>query len=501
MNKKTSVLFVLGVLVTSAGVANAQNVVYSPELAEKCKNVITVATSTIPEECRVFIPGQTPQGFQQYPSQYQMPQGYSTSTYPIFPQGGIYPQDMRNFPQGQQGVQGEFRGDMKQMPQQTQGGFRERQMMPQGIGEEQLKQMKRGVKMMEREITRIEKRFATLEAKNIVIDQAAKDAVVKIKEIIEKVNAAQKTEEVESVNMGDFGDLMQTVNEAMQKAEIGAQFPRILKEADRELTRQAGYLKKADTRAALLDVNIGSLLQDWHALVDQMTQIRDKAKADFAAGNTVDAIEALREEFFGKMEDLMQKRGAYEMLSNMTRMLRTADREVVTSGRTADRLEKKGEDIAKLREYIAQAKQQLADIRSIAKEADIDQEKLIDEIESFMDIKEAINDEIAALGGQVIQTKLPQIPGLQNFKTFEAPQGFDSFMQGQMPQGIPMQQQRQGTPGGMMQQQPQVMPVQQGGQEQMMQYQQGSAKVSIEKAIGELKAKVEQLIKEMSVSR
>lgn len=492
MNKKVFGLFVLGILAASTGVASAQDAAYSPELAEKCKNIMSVPGSVVPEECKVFMQsGMAPQ-----PMPYVMPAGYPTSTFPMPPQGGMYqqpgmpmpsqgyPQDMKGIPQMQPGMPGGFQG--------------RGQMMPQGIGEEQLKQMKRGVKMMERELARIEKRIAALEAKGVKIDASAKDAAVKIRDIIARVNAAQKAEDVESVDMGDFGDLMQTINESMQKAEIGAQFPRILKEADRELTRQQGYLKKADARAALLDVNIGSLLQEWHALVDQMTQIRDKAKADFAAGNTEAAIEAIHEEFFGKMEDLMQKRGAYEMLSNMTRMLRTADREIATSGRTADRLAKKGEDVTKLREYIAEAKQQLADIRAIGKEADVDQEKLIDEIEQFMDIKEAINDEIAALGGQVIQTKLPQIPGLQNFKPFEAPQGFDMFMQGQMPQGIPMQQQQpvqqMMPPQPMMQQQP-------GGQGTFIQNQQGNTLATMESAISVIKVKIEQLMKDIASTR
>ena len=525
MNKKVSSLFVSGVLAASiTGTASAQNVVYSPELAEKCKNAITAATSTIPEECRVFIPGQMPQqGYQQFQPQYQMQQGYTTSTpgYPMptqrgdyqpqnMPQQG-YPQDfMRNAPQMQPGMPGGFQGGQGQMPQQMQGGFQNGggQMM-QGIGEEQLKQMKRGVKSMESNIKRIEKRMGVLETKGVKIDSAAKDAVSQIKDIITKVNAAQKAEDVDSVDMGDFGDLMQTINESMQKAEMGAQFPSILKEADRELTRQAGYLKKADAKAALLDVNIGTLLQNWHALVDQMTQIRDTAKTDFAVGNTEDAINALRDDFFGKMEELGQKRGAYEMLSNMTRMLRAADQELSTAGRTADRLEKKGEDVAKLREYIADAKTKLADIRAMAKEADIDQEKLIEEIQSFMEAKGLIGDEIAAISGQVMETNMPQIPGLQNFKPFEASQGFDMFMQGQMPGG-PTQG---GTPGGMMQQQPmwqmmpqqqpvqQMMPQQQGGQGVSTSSQQGNARATMESTLAELKAKVAQLVKEMMASQ
>jgi hypothetical protein len=194
------------------------------------------------------------------------------------------------------------------------------------------------------------------------------------------------------------------------------------------------------------------------------------------------------------MEELGQKRGAYEMLSNMTRMFRTADQEIVAFGRTADKLEKKGEDVAKVREYIAEAKAKLADIRALAKEADIDQETLIAEIQTLMEIKGSIGDEIAAISGQVMETNMPQIPGLQNFKPFEASQGFDMFMQGQMPQGAQMQQRQP------MQQMMPQQPQQQGGQGQPVQNQQGNALATMESTIAALKVKVEQLVKEMMTS-
>lgn len=292
-----------------------------------------------------------------------------------------------------------------------------------------LADMQRGSKEMERQLSRFENRIQNLKNKGAVIPADVQTAIDQVKAFIEKIKSATTPDEIQAL-MGDgnFGDLMQTINDGMQKAEMSTQFPRMLKEANRMLKQQQSMLKRAQARAKNLKINVDSVLNNWQKLVDAVGQAVSDAEHAFQNDNPEDAINTLKDKVFDAFQDIGAQQRVFEMVSNSQQMLKQADREFARIDRQIARLKKQGEDTSQLEDTLSQARAKIADIKQLLAQPDIDSEALITAIQEAQGIKDDLYSALSDLTGQQFGQGQQQIPGLQ-FKPIEPPKGFGQLFQ------------------------------------------------------------------------
>ncbi|MBI4193170.1 MAG: hypothetical protein HY536_00910 [Candidatus Colwellbacteria bacterium] len=290
-----------------------------------------------------------------------------------------------------------------------------------------LRDMKRGAQMMSREVTRVEQRLAALKKRSAPVSAEVEEAMQKMKALVAQVANAQTFDEIQEVDMGEFGELMQTVNEGLQKAEMALQFPRVSKEANREISRLMTAVKRAETRAKRLKIDVSALLAEWKSEVDTLVRVRDAAQKLFSSGETGEAIELLQDEVFGRLEDAHEKERIFQMVSDIQQMLKGVDKEIKSFEKTIARLKKGGKNVARLEELLAQGKARVADIRTLASKTPVDADALIETIEAAETVKQEFEEELAAVTGKPMPT-IQQVPGLQSFKPIETPKELEMFM-------------------------------------------------------------------------
>lgn len=287
--------------------------------------------------------------------------------------------------------------------------------------------IQRGSKQMERQLAMIEKRITGLKNKGAIIPADVQGAIDQIKTMVATMKSATSPDDIEAL-MGDhdFGDLMQTINEGMQKAEMSTQLPRMLKEANRMLKQQQTVLARAQTRAKSMKINVDSVLTGWQKSVDAITQgIADAGQAS-QNNNPEDAMDILKDKVFDAFHEIGDWQHTFSTVSNSQQMLKQADRELAKIDKQIARLKKQKEDTAELESLMVEARAKIAEIKHILSQPSVDSETLIRTIEEAQDIKEEVYAALFDLTGQQFGQAPQQIPGIQ-FKPMEPPKGLGQF--------------------------------------------------------------------------
>jgi uncharacterized protein YeeX (DUF496 family) len=294
------------------------------------------------------------------------------------------------------------------------------------MDERRLKDMARGAQQMERGVKQMETRLNRLVAKSIPISQETKDAIQKVKDIISQIRSAKTGDELDAIDMEQVGDYMQSINEGMQKAEMASQFPKILKEAEKELSRQKLALKRAQSRLGSSKIDAGTAINDWQAVIDKLSQAKDQAQQQFSSGQTEEAIESLSSSFFDQMDDLRDKQGIVELLTNIQKIVRTVNLEISALQKRVTALKKSGTDTSRLEKFIAEAKNKTSELKQLAAQSPANSEAIINGLQEMEKIKDEFDQEWSSITGQ----SLMEVPGLQNFQAMGMPTEFKDFMTG-----------------------------------------------------------------------
>lgn len=298
----------------------------------------------------------------------------------------------------------------------------ERRMREEG-NKMRLRGMQQGVKTMEREVARIEKRFATLGAKGVPISNEAKTALQSLKDFIAKIKSAQSGEELEDVQMEDMGDYMEEINEGLQRAEMSAQFPKVIREATRELARRQSALKRAEARAKRVKIDTTTLLAEWRMALTTLEGAKAKAEQLWSSGEVEEASEAMQESFFAELDTVGEKERVFMMVSDTQQIVRMATAEIKAAERRVALLKKKQENTTELEAIIARAKAKLDEIKQAMTTSPLNAEVLINLVEELAGIKSDFDEAAGSVSGAAG----PNIPGLEGFKPFQLPSGFQQF--------------------------------------------------------------------------
>lgn len=306
-----------------------------------------------------------------------------------------------------------------------------------------LSDMKRSASQMEREIKRFTSRIATLEKKGISASAEAKKALAQANSMIEAIKIAGSPEKMREIPMEEFGDIMQTLNEEMQKMEMATQIPKMIKEAQRQITKFKTALKRAEKQMPKMKINVSSLVSEWRDIIEGMERSVVSANELLAGSDPEGAADMLRDEVFERMQEAGDKQMIFEMVSNMSKMTKNASLEITAMRKKVSALKKQGKDVAELEEVLNDSAAKVKEVTAMIS-SKFDPDELFALIEELEGLKDSFDEKWGEITGE-LPDEGPSIPGLEGFKPMQMPGEMNMYIRNEYDSNPPMNQPKGGS--------------------------------------------------------
>lgn len=351
--------------------------------------------------------GMPPEGMQG--GTMQPPSGYGQQQYGQSPQQGFAPMGSSTYgrpgmgpgpnmgPQGdygpRPGPQGNY-GDRK-MDQRMQGGG---EFGEGGMSAVQAKQMIRG---MERPVANFKKMLERLKKQNIAVPAGAEALVTELSNAIATVKASTGDSEELDAALEVLQDKGQELGEIGRTLGMLEQLPRVIKEAEKQIKQVRKQLTRAQTAATKNKTDISGITGKIESSIQEIEKAIAAAKfASASSTDLEDVMDSIRDTVFEPLQDLRDEVMVLEQLSNASRMMKMAEKEIARVEKLAAQLKKQKKDTAELEQLIADMKQKLADVKSLLADKDVDKEELFDAFSEAERLHNDVAEELAELQGR-----------------------------------------------------------------------------------------------------
>lgn len=279
---------------------------------------------------------------------------------------------------------------------------------------EQLKQMKRGMQGLEQGLKQIQRMADRLTKKGITVPADARALIAELVAARDKVkNATEFTEDVEAA-MELIQDKGQDLGEIGQKFGMLEQMSQMTKQVEKQFVTLDKALAKAKKRkeasqypavVAKVEGQIGALKQKWA-----------EVKAGVLSGDAdPDDLRDVMEGIFEEVGDVHRSIEMIRQLGSVAKMLKSADKEIATFGKTIERQRKAGKDVSRLDELLAEGKAKLSEVRALTQQSGFEPEDLFDLMQELEAIGNAAHDELDRISGKA-ETKELQSAVIQSLQ-------------------------------------------------------------------------------------
>lgn len=351
--------------------------------------------------------GMPPEGMQG--GTMQPPSGYGQQQYGQPPQQGFAPMGSSTYgrpgmgpgsnmgPQGDYGPKSGPQGNYedRRMDQRMQGGG---EFGEGGMSAAQAKQMIRG---MERPIANFKKTLERLKKQNIAVPAGAEALITELSGAIATVKASTGDSEELDAALEILQDKGQELGEIGRTLGMLEQLPRVIKEAEKQIKQVRKQLMRAQTAAAKNKTDISGITGKIESSIQEIEKAIATAKSAAASSTDLeDVMDSIRDTVFEPLQDLRDEVMVLEQLSNASRMMKMAEKEIARVEKLAAQLKRQKKDTAELEELIADMKQKLADVKSLLADKDVDKEELFDAFSEAERLHNDVAEELAELQGR-----------------------------------------------------------------------------------------------------
>lgn len=299
-----------------------------------------------------------------------------------------------NIPQGMQGGQQEGFGSEDNGQQGLEMEKRGQEMRQKGF-----KRLQRAAKNMQKPIDKMEQAIAGAAQVGYTPSAEVTDALNKAKAALALINSATDlTEEVETA-MDDFNDFIDVFDANIQDLEMAKNFPRIQKQADREVANLVKAFEKSKAKLEKAGMDLTQQFADVQAKIDAVKATLAQAVTDVKEGRGEDAFAVLEGDFFPQIGDIRQAIGMLDALKNISRSLKSVDKGIKTGEKTVAKLAKKGFETGALEEIINQSKAKLEEFKAVLKSPDFDPTDAVDFFDSLNDLREQFDETVDEVVG------------------------------------------------------------------------------------------------------
>lgn len=247
-------------------------------------------------------------------------------------------------------------GQPNQMNQQPQQGQPMNQPGPSN--EQMLKDMKRGVTDVERQLNKFELMLNNFKKKGTVISSSTDATMIELKGLIQKFKSITSAEELQDMDMNELWDKMRSLEEERRNLEQMDNIMREMKRIESGIKTFEGQMNKLAKKKIIAPAGVTDNLAKIKALI-----------AEIKSGKMDNA-----QDIFDLMQELDQNRGLMEMMVRWPQTLKQVDREIKNLEAElkrdkviVTRLNKKGIDLLSIQAQLEEAIKKLKEVRDEAK--------------------------------------------------------------------------------------------------------------------------------------
>lgn len=294
---------------------------------------------------------------------------------------------------------------------------------------QQMQGLKKMLASMERGMVSFDKQLVKLQKQGLVIPSDITEDVAKLKSGLAVIKAAKGPDELDAANPDELGDLMQKVNESRPQLEMLAKWPRILRQADQQITRNQKELTKTKALVARLKTQEVDVSEDYaifEADVNKLKTVRDEANALIKAGQSEEAFNKMEDEFFNKLDDIGEHQRVIQTMSNLSRFTAEFKKSMTASQKLIQKLAKLKLNTSELKNIYDQALVKGNEIVVMIKTKPIDEDAILVAMDTMESLKQDFQNKADELsGGQTMpwETKAPA-----QFQPMTLPKDFDKYI-------------------------------------------------------------------------
>jgi hypothetical protein len=306
--------------------------------------------------------------------------------------------------QGQnQGMQGQGQQGLGQgMGQGGQGG--------QGQQKKGLERLKKGVKGMENAVKQFQKAVDGATKAGYPPAQTILDSLAGVKVAIETIKNATEMDEavLEALDTWTtFAD--ETLEANMESLAMTANFPRIDKQAVRELANLDKALEKAKKKLEKVDRDLSAQFAEIAAKIVAINAVHDSAIAKLKAGDAAGAFDLLENDFFPNIGDTRQSIGMLEAVKSLAGASKQIAKGIKSAKTIVAKVAKKGIDTAKLTPIITESEAKLVEFNALLKSKDFDPTDAVDMLEVINDLRDQFEETLDEVVGDENVGKLAPV--------------------------------------------------------------------------------------------
>lgn len=316
-----------------------------------------------------------------------------------------------SFENRQQGGNGEEQGQNDEKQQADMQAREEARM------KKELERIQKQLKPMKSIFKRVADRIASIEKQGVHAPDELKANLSDMNAAIEKVMSATTFDEDVQDAMQSMQEKGDAVREAMPKLEQLAQFPRQLKDAERQIRRLDAAYVKAQKVAQKSKIDVSDQISQFKQAVDEIKAGFQKAKDALQSGDVDAASEALQSEVYEKFNDAYEYDGIIRALQNVRSTVPQFERALTNAKRALAKMRKANQDTSEFSSQIDDFAAKLSDFKTLISGKISDPEDLkssIDDLYSAMqDLMEASNQSTG------FAPPPPPKSGFQEFNDFQ----------------------------------------------------------------------------------
>lgn len=299
-----------------------------------------------------------------------------------FRQGG---RDM-NSPKSQGRFEGGFTGEPEAQFGREESG--------EGMDKRELERMKSRLNGIMAGYKNIKKAIDRLKKQKIAVPSEYETLVAEIDLAVGVVkNATELTDEVQSA-MDLLDEKSEDIREIGPKLALLEQLPKALKRAEQQLKKVKKEVARAKKAATSVGADVATRIEAKVAAIEaSIAELKSAAPTD-----PEEAMDLIREKVYEAMEDLRDDLTILQNISNLSKMLSGAKKEIARIEQEAARLKKQKKDVTALLEIVAQMKEKHSSAESIA--ASDDKEAIFEFASDAERLHNDALEELARLKGQ-----------------------------------------------------------------------------------------------------
>lgn len=254
-----------------------------------------------------------------------------------------------------------------------------------------VRDFERGLREFERALKRATKAGVSIPAEYQTLVGELRGAITVVRNASELTNDVEAAIDMVEERGGDFHELIPRLHQL-------AEWPRISKNAERELKQIISQLNRLKRQKALSDYP--ELLEKIESSVSTVQSRFTEAKSHMAAGNIEEAFELLQQGIFEELQEVRSSMQVLEQISNVARMVRNVERDIKRFERQVDGLARRGTDVSELKRLIAAGRAKLQELKALAQGGAAEPEDLFETMQSLEQLRRQAFEHFDELRGR-----------------------------------------------------------------------------------------------------